>query len=272
MMSKSAIEVFQVSDRRPIRLGSSSKGNQDKYYEDGYWYKRDSVGYEGVAEVLVSRLIRLTNANLVLVDYEPVWIQTKLTSTLGCKSASFLSKHELEWSFARVLENDLQMHYRCRGFPQGEQLLKKALECFNYFINPQKLIDQLSCLLQLDRLVINVDRHLHNIVLLQHEDGSVDIVSFDYGDSLAADVTYDFDAELTYTQCVAKACARPFSSSFTTQCDMLAKHSDFKLVAMSNVLQISDLKGLIPESVFNRMLQIIAYGFKHYLNCTITFS
>lgn len=40
---------------------ASSKGNQNKWYADGKWYKEDGLGYEALAEVVVSRLLKKTN-------------------------------------------------------------------------------------------------------------------------------------------------------------------------------------------------------------------
>ena len=40
---------------------TSSKGNQEKWYDDGWWYKLDQFGYEALTETLVSRLLEHSN-------------------------------------------------------------------------------------------------------------------------------------------------------------------------------------------------------------------
>lgn len=40
---------------------ASSKGNQNKWTVQGIWYKADGLGYEALAEVLISRLLEKTN-------------------------------------------------------------------------------------------------------------------------------------------------------------------------------------------------------------------
>ena len=40
---------------------TSSKGNQEKWREDGRWYKLDQFGYEGLAETVVSRMLQYGN-------------------------------------------------------------------------------------------------------------------------------------------------------------------------------------------------------------------
>ena len=39
----------------------SSKGNQLKWQRDGIWYKADYTGYEGLAEYMVSSLLKASN-------------------------------------------------------------------------------------------------------------------------------------------------------------------------------------------------------------------
>ena len=36
---------------------TSSKGNQEKWVEDGVWYKLDQFGYEALAECVVSEIL-----------------------------------------------------------------------------------------------------------------------------------------------------------------------------------------------------------------------
>lgn len=38
--------------------GHSSKGNQFKWLADGGWYKADHMGYESLAEIVVSCLLQ----------------------------------------------------------------------------------------------------------------------------------------------------------------------------------------------------------------------
>ena len=56
-----------------ITEGHSSKGNQPKWFLDQKWYKADHMGYEGLAEVLVSRLLCQSNA-IDYIRYEPALI------------------------------------------------------------------------------------------------------------------------------------------------------------------------------------------------------
>lgn len=54
-------------------IGYSSKGNQLKWEIDGYWHKADALGFESLAEIIVSRLMRYSNIK-GYVNYDPVTI------------------------------------------------------------------------------------------------------------------------------------------------------------------------------------------------------
>ena len=48
----------------------SSKGNQYKFYTDNKWYKADYLGYEGLAEYVVSKLLRFSTLNAICAALE----------------------------------------------------------------------------------------------------------------------------------------------------------------------------------------------------------
>ena len=48
-MSAREVELFEQEIVAPDR--QSSKGNQLKWKNGGYWYKADAAGYEGLAEL-----------------------------------------------------------------------------------------------------------------------------------------------------------------------------------------------------------------------------
>ena len=50
------IELFEQDIRTNDR--QSSKGNQLKWEKSGVWYKADYTGYEGLAEYVISQLLK----------------------------------------------------------------------------------------------------------------------------------------------------------------------------------------------------------------------
>ena len=56
------MKQVKLSEKEIIESANhSSKGNQPKWCVDGIWYKADHMGYEGLAEVVISRLLKKTN-------------------------------------------------------------------------------------------------------------------------------------------------------------------------------------------------------------------
>ena len=53
------MSVKLVSDEKIAE--TSSKGNQEKWLDNGVWYKLDQFGYESLAETLVSQLLCQSN-------------------------------------------------------------------------------------------------------------------------------------------------------------------------------------------------------------------
>ena len=67
--------------REPIQ-GHTSKGDQPKWRRGSLWYKADHMGYEALAEVVVSRLLEKTNVP-DFVRYAPVLIRHETGETPG---------------------------------------------------------------------------------------------------------------------------------------------------------------------------------------------
>ena len=82
------VELFDKDIKTENR--KSSKGNQLKFERDGVWYKADNMGYEGLAECVISAL--LTKSSLEkdeYVSYDFETIGYKGNTYRGCKSIDF---------------------------------------------------------------------------------------------------------------------------------------------------------------------------------------
>ena len=77
------------------KTGHTSKGDQRKWKVDGIWYKADYMGYEGLAEVLVSSLLGKSSLSYPFVAYQPVQIEYKGQMIRGCVSRDFLKEGEI---------------------------------------------------------------------------------------------------------------------------------------------------------------------------------
>ena len=62
------IELFEQNIRTNDR--QSSKGNQLKWENEGIWYKADYTGYEGLAEYMISNLLKKSTVNVNILLYK----------------------------------------------------------------------------------------------------------------------------------------------------------------------------------------------------------
>lgn len=169
-----------------------SKGAQKKYFRDGYYYKVNNNGNEGLTEYLVYRLLANSTVNKdMIVKYE----YCKINSKTGCRSKNFLDEHE---SFITMYEmykratgsNNLQGTLLSIDTPENR--IEYILELASYFgIDRTVYREYMKMILQLDMLVRNTDRHPSNYGVIYNEyTGKFRMAPlFDNGNSLDTDRT-----------------------------------------------------------------------------------
>lgn len=57
------VKIEDLKKMEEITAIISSKGNQNKWYADGKWYKEDALGYESLAEIVISKLLEKTTVD-----------------------------------------------------------------------------------------------------------------------------------------------------------------------------------------------------------------
>lgn len=112
------IELFEQNIRTNDR--QSSKGNQLKWENEGIWYKADYTGYEGLAEYLISQLLKkstLTEKEFVCYDLEEIKYGSVIYK--GAKSKDFLHDDWQIITLERLFQNFLEKVYikLCIGYP-----------------------------------------------------------------------------------------------------------------------------------------------------------
>ena len=71
----------------------TSKGNQPKWHINNKWYKADHMGYEALAEYVVSELLKKSNIhNFVVHDLVEIKYDNKISN--GCVSDNFREDYE----------------------------------------------------------------------------------------------------------------------------------------------------------------------------------
>ena len=196
----------------------SSKGNQFKWRKGDLWVKADAMGYEGLAEYVVSHLLSFSNLNpgeFVLYDTER--IRYKRTEMLGCVCRNFLKDGQqlitLERLYQTVKKASLQRNVM--AMPEQERF-RFLIEQISYVSGVRNLGEYLAKMLTADVLFLNEDRHFHNIALIEdHHRYSLSPI-FDNGAALLSDTKLDYpmgeNLDLLISGCKSKTLHRDFET------------------------------------------------------------
>lgn len=237
----------------------SSKGNQLKFQIDDFWYKGDFLGYEGAAEIVTSELLKNSNVkNFVKYSYKEIEYNNQKIN--GCVSTNFLKQNEslitAERLYKSLTNNSL-----------SEDLAKMPLENkIKYFVNEMSNItnlpyvgEYLTTLLELDTIILNEDRHFHNIAFIKDENGKYNYAPiFDNGASFLSDIRNEYPLEKNVYGLINDVKSKPFSTSFDKQMEICEKLYGKQLEFSKNI----DLKNVFTD-IENAYGSII----KERINC-----
>ena len=216
---RAQMTVRFVTDERIAE--TSSKGNQEKWKEGDRWFKLDRLGYEGLAETVISRLLEYSNIEtdtpFRFVRYRPERINVHGRERTGCSSADFLGDGEVLVTLSHLFKrNGLPLRETLSRLPSDvkriEWLALKTAELTGLERFPQYL----TLLFEIDGLFLNDDRHLNNIAVLE-KDGKYDYCPvFDNGAGLLSD-TIEAPMDIDVPALIRPVKARPLNTTFNRQ-------------------------------------------------------
>ncbi|MCQ2550381.1 MAG: hypothetical protein MJ134_10130 [Lachnospiraceae bacterium] len=199
-----------IDEQYIVNQTGTSEGTQIKYYKDGYWYKKDNRGKEGLTEYLISQMLLHSDLN---PDEYVLYEQGTINGKAGCRSANFLKPgdelitlYRLYYNqFGKDLSNVIgQMNTMEERIRYVLQFVKESCEL--------DLTEYFSKIFTLDMLVLNEDRHLNNIAVIFDGKKFIPAPIFDQGVALLTanqSVNWKFGIE----ENVKRVIARPFSGS-----------------------------------------------------------
>lgn len=203
----------------PIEYTRTSKGNQPKWKDGKYWYKQDMLGYEALAEVLISALLNRSNMKDHVI-YEPVMIRYNKKTAPGCCSMDFKKPDEELFTLER-----LHLAYTGESIADSLKQIKSVDKCIDYtvsFIEIHTGINDAGVIitkwLEADAFFLNEDRHTNNIAFLRSEKTGAwrFCPYYDNGLALLSDVA-DYPPGESISYLVSKVPAKPFSRNFSKQ-------------------------------------------------------
>lgn len=254
------MEIIDLSQvLRCETAGHSSKGNQLKWRQGNEWYKADYMGYEGLAEVVISHLLAKSNVKGV-VTYTPVRILYRDRTFCGCKSRNFLKPEEELITAERLIR---QFTGRSLSVELGRitEVKERILYLVEHVTEITGLKDfgaYLTAALEMDAVFLNEDRHVNNIAVIYcGETKSYRLCPyFDFGLSLYADTSVDFKLEVPLEDCRKRIEAKPFSRDFDEQLDLAeelyGKQVQFYFDERDIQRELSAMEQIYEEEVLRR--------------------
>lgn len=255
--------------QEPIQ-GHTSKGDQPKWRLGDRWYKADHMGYEALAEVLVSRLLKQSNVP-DFVEYEPVLIRYQGKEIPGCASKNFRRKDEMLVPFER-----LHRAYKGQGLAAGLGGINEPQERIRYTVD---FIEQatgltgvgeyLTFLLELDSFFLNEDRHTNNLAVIRNEKtkGFRLCPIFDNGLALLSDV-HDYPLDKDIYNCISRVRAKPFDLDFDVQVEaaeeLYGMQLKFSFTKKEVARELEFAKELYDEGIYRRVERVLLEQMRKY--------
>ena len=218
------VELFANELNMPDR--QSSKGNQLKFCRDNVWYKADYLGYEGLAEYTISKLLTYSTLNKnEYVDYDLDVILYNGQQFNACKSTDFTEGWQLvtlerlfKQQYGKGLNNiiysiddhDMRLEVIVREVQRAT-----GIEDFGIYM---------SKVLAVDAMFLNEDRHTHNLAVMMDGKGNYKLAPiFDNGAGLLSDTMMEYPMNLGYISLIDKVRPKTFCDDFTEQLDIAEK-------------------------------------------------
>lgn len=214
-------ELFSLdayhSDRR------SSKGNQLKFEKNHIWYKADYLGYEGLAEYVISRLLHYsTLQESEFVSYETDQILYNGQSFNACRSRDFTDGWQLI-----TLERLFTQRYG-KGMNQivfsmenHTERLKTIVELTERATGLHAFGIYMAKMLTIDTLFLNEDRHAHNLAVLTKNLESFRLCPiFDNGAALLSDTMLEYPMNQDPIGMIPRVKPKTFCQDFDEQLDI----------------------------------------------------
>lgn len=263
--------VIITDQKQYIDIGHSSKGNQLKWKDGNVWYKADHMGYESLAETVVSRLLQYSNIDNHVI-YEPVQIVYHEKEIKGCKSGNFLGEREELITLEKLFRQYTGMSL-AKELAYFSETKKRIAYTVDHVVNYTGLKDfgiYLTKMLEIDAFFLNEDRHTNNIAVIYDMDEKSyrHCPYFDMGLSLFADVKGDFPFNKSLADCRRAIVAKPFARDFDEQLDganeLYGSYLTFSADKEDMIKEIRAYGPIYEKQVMHRIEEVLRYQADKY--------
>lgn len=234
MISRSDITSQLVYEKTDL-----SEYSCDLYTNGDLWVKRDRAGYEALAAVLSSRVIRALGFSTV--EYRPCFLAVNRYDVVtACVSDNFASPPFTIINIGKLLEqvSSNQLLHDIASLDFSFERLDYVCKALKGIIPEDVLLNGMAECIWLDSVILNTNRSFYNM-LLANEGDYWKFINFGYGASLLSDIE-EFPMEAPIQSLMHQASAKPFSTSFSCQLGLFPTRLPKKYNADLSI-DISDL-------------------------------
>lgn len=201
---------------------TSSKGNQEKWCDDNIWYKLDQFGYEALAEAVVSDILEKSNIEndtpFKFVRYGIKRVNVHGVDRTACTSKNFLKQGEAIITLSKLLSNNLKISLteKLSKLTSDKKRIQYITEATGEITGLKDFDKYLTLLFEIDSLIMNDDRHLNNIAVIE-KNGKFDYCPvFDNGAGLLSN-TQIYRMDIEPKGIMKSIVASPFSMTFNRE-------------------------------------------------------
>lgn len=244
---------------------TSSKGNQLKWLVRNNWYKADHMGYEGLCEVVISKLLEKSNIEN-FVAYSPVRITFDNRGMNGCYSKNFRNKNEsiitLEHLSKQWLANSFAKELT--KYSEVKDKIQHTVEFIEKVTKLENVGAYLTTMLELDAFFLNEDRHTNNIAFILNDDtGEYRFCPyFDFGLSLLADTTEDYPLGEDIYRLINRIHAKPFDRDFDASQELYGNHLELFFTNQDIEQAFDEVSEFYSDEIITRVKELL-YHQKH---------
>ena len=215
------IELYEHELNMPNR--QSSKGNQLKFLRDGIWYKADYLGYEGLTEYTVSKLLAYSTLDKSeYVDYDLEQISYNGQVFNACRSRDFRNGWQLI-TLERLFKQNhgTGLNSMIYSVEDHHDRLKTIVQQVENETGIRDFGKYISKTVTVDSLFLNEDRHTHNLAVMTNDSGIYRPAPiFDNGAGLLSDTTLEYPLGREYYSYIDKAKPKTFCNDFIRQVEV----------------------------------------------------
>lgn len=201
---------------------TSSKGNQEKWCDGNIWYKLDQYGYEALAEAVTSMLLEKSNIEqetpFTFVRYNIEKVNVHNIEMVACRSENFLKDGQAIITINKLLSNCLEgkLLDTLKRISSDKKRIQFIVDTTTEITGLKDFKKYLTLLFEIDSLILNVDRHLNNIAVIEKNCKYDYCPIFDNGAGLLSN-TQVYRMDIEPKGLMKSMIAAPFSMTFNRE-------------------------------------------------------